>query len=137
MCPQALPLWNTQGEAAFLLSYLYNQSISVSSNISSYTYKPAAQDPRTTEDCLFLDVVVPKKIFDRGQKAPTRKNLAPVLVWIYGGGYVAGEKSSSDASGLVHRSMAGGDDGIVFVSLNYRVSIIYSKSIIGTHSRSL
>ncbi|KAJ5308604.1 hypothetical protein N7508_003983 [Penicillium antarcticum] len=121
VCPQAAPVWNTQGAPAFLLGYLYNQTISVPSNVSAYQYKPTKQDPRTTEDCLFLDVVVPKKIFDRGQNKTSRKNLAPVLVWIYGGGYVAGEKSSSDATGLVQRSMAGGEQGLVFVSLNYRL----------------
>ncbi|KAJ5758315.1 uncharacterized protein N7511_007009 [Penicillium nucicola] len=122
VCPQATPLWSSQGAALFVLGYLEGQSVSVPSNVSAFQYKPAKQDPRTTEDCLFLDVVVPKKIFDRGQnKTARRKNLAPVLVWIYGGGYVAGEKSSSNASGLVQRSMAGGDEGIVFVSLNYRL----------------
>ena len=35
-----------------------------------------------SEDCLFLDVIVPKAIFDR-RSGPSG---APVLVWIYGGG---------------------------------------------------
>ena len=34
-------------------------------------------DPRTTEDCLFLDVHVPKAIFD----AQGQGKGAPVLVW--------------------------------------------------------
>lgn len=87
-------------------------------------------DPRTTEDCLFLDVVVPQKIFDRAKQhtdhgqhksfVPKHK-LAPVLVWIYGGGYVGGEKSSNDPTGLIERSQVVGD-GVVYVALNYRVS---------------
>jgi cholinesterase len=36
-------------------------------------------DPRTTEDCLVLDIIVPKAVFDR--KFSGRK--APVVVWIY------------------------------------------------------
>lgn len=33
-----------------------------------------------TEDCLFLDVVVPRSVFERKGRG------APVMVWIYGGG---------------------------------------------------
>jgi carboxylesterase type B len=117
-------LWSTNVQPAFLLSYFYNQSFSQSTNISSYGYKAAEQDPRTTEDCLFLDVVVPKDIFERtkNKTATSRKNLAPVLVWIYGGGYVGGDKSSSNPTGLIQRSRLGNNDGIVYVALNYRVS---------------
>jgi acetyl esterase/lipase len=43
----------------------------------------ASPDPRTTEDCLFLDVIAPETIFNQNTSAP-------VLVWIYGGGYVNG-----------------------------------------------
>ncbi|KAG0160836.1 hypothetical protein PDIDSM_5330 [Penicillium digitatum] len=86
MCPQAAPLWSADVQQPFLLSYFYNQSFSVSTNISSYEYKPAEQDPRTSEDCLFLDVVVPKKIFERtkAKGAASRKNLAPVLLGAFG-----------------------------------------------------
>lgn len=38
-----------------------------------------------SEDCLFLDVTVPKAIFD-GQSRGSAVGGAPVLVWIYGGG---------------------------------------------------
>jgi carboxylesterase type B len=123
ICPQASPLWSDI-QQAFLLTYFNNQPFTLSTNISAMTYKSAKPDPRTTEDCLFLDVVVPKKIFDRTKckDGKSRKNLAPVLVWIYGGGYVGGEKSGSDPTGLIQRSMGGHDDGIVYVALNYRVS---------------
>lgn len=102
---------------------LFGTTFTKSTNISSYPYNPPEPDPRTTEDCLFLDVVVPQKIFDRVQKKTSvpKSFLAPVLVWIYGGGYVGGDKSS-DASGLVKRSMNKGQEGVVFVALNYRVS---------------
>lgn len=36
-------------------------------------------DPRVTEDCLVLDVLVPKTVFDEQSKSKG----APVLVWIY------------------------------------------------------
>ncbi|KAJ5206443.1 Carboxylesterase type B [Penicillium cf. griseofulvum] len=123
ICPQAAPLWSTKVQPAFILSYFYGQSFSGSTNISSYKYKPAELDPRTTEDCLFLDVVVPRKVFERarGDSPESRKNLAPVLVWIYGGGYVGGEKGNLDPTGLIERSMRGNDDGIVYVAMNYRL----------------
>lgn len=130
ICPQASTIWEDDIEPAFLLSLLYNTTFTKSTNISSYPYEPAKMDPRTTEDCLFLDVVVPQKIFDRAKQhtdhgqhksfVPKHK-LAPVLVWIYGGGYVGGEKSSNDPTGLIERSQVVGD-GVVYVALNYRVS---------------
>lgn len=102
---------------------LYNTTFTQSTNISSYPYVPGKIDPRTSEDCLFLDVVVPKAIFDRGQHksgfVPKHK-LRPVLVWIYGGGYTGGDKSSSDPTGLIERSQVVGE-GIVYVAINYRV----------------
>ncbi|KAJ5606617.1 hypothetical protein N7510_009398 [Penicillium lagena] len=122
VCPSAEPIWEEDIAEPFLLSILYNTTFNQSTNISSYPYTPPKLDPRTTEDCLFLDVVVPKHIFDRAQNksyVPNSK-LAPVLVWIYGGGYTMGDKSSSDASGLVHRSTVSGD-GIIFVAMNYRL----------------
>lgn len=102
------------------MSYLNNEEFNGSTDISSYPYEPKKQDPRATEDCLFLDVVVPKKIFDKA--SDEKPKLAPVLVWIYGGGFTLGEKSNSDASGLIKRSFDDNGEGIVYVALNYRVS---------------
>lgn len=80
-------------------------------------------DPRTTEDCLFLDVVVPKKIFNRAQNKTLvpKQSLAPVVVWIFGGGFAQGDKTLTDPAGLLERSTAVGD-GVVYVAINYRVS---------------
>jgi hypothetical protein len=47
-----------------------------------------------------------------------------VLVWIYGGGYAAVDKSNDgmyDPAGLIRASQVTGDEGIVFVAFNYRV----------------
>src|ERR1700753_3884957 len=67
-------------------------------------------DPRTTEDCLFLDVVVPKAIFDNAGKG----SGAPVMVWIYGGGYTAGSESCfGNPAGLIARSQSSGTSGII------------------------
>lgn len=64
--------------------------------------------------------MAPKKIFDRAQN---KTSLAPVLVWIYGGGYTTGDKTKYDPTGLIQRSGENGD-GVVYVALNYRVSLL-------------
>ena len=99
-------------------------------------------DPRTSEDCLFLDVMVPTSIFNSAQaqqrKRGTPYNVecvpgepcqevpagAPVLVWIYGGGYTGGDKTSSgNAAGLIASSLQNGSEGVVFVAMNYRLGL--------------
>ena len=107
----------------FLLSLAEGVPFNKSTNISSYPYVPTKLDPRITEDCLFLDVIVPEKIFNRSGSArnSSTSRLAPVLVWIDGGGFVAGDKTQLNPAGLVHRSTVTGD-GVIFVSMNYRVS---------------
>ena len=65
---------------------------------------------RTTpsEDCLFLNVWTP------GISRPGAK--LPVMVWIHGGGFVNGGSSPAIYSGASFAR-----DGVVFVSLNYRL----------------
>lgn len=82
--------------------------------------------PEETEDCLFLDVMVPSKIFDSQLRHHSRgftTRGAPVLVWIYGGGFSAGWKHEQNATGLVTRSAIDNDEGIVYVAMNYRVGM--------------
>jgi carboxylesterase type B len=62
----------------------------------------------TGEDCLTLEIWTP----DPGA------NALPVMVWIYGGGYMIGSASSGAYSG---RHFA--RDGVVHVALNYRVGV--------------
>ena len=59
----------------------------------------------TREDCLTLDVTAPKGA-----------RRAPVMVWVYGGGNVAGATNlpSYDAAGFAR-------DGVVLVAMNYRL----------------
>ena len=111
ICPQANPAWLDIAEQ-FLSLYLAGQTqFNASSfNTSSSGGKPPPQDPRTTEDCLFLDVVVPKPIFDAAEK----DRGAPVLVWIYGGGYTTGSKSSwGNPAGLLARSETDNQPGVI------------------------
>ncbi|GFF44022.1 lipase 1 [Aspergillus udagawae] len=108
ICPQALPSWMPQSMSN-AISYVTNGSIT--------SMGPVLMDPRANEDCLFLDVVVPKKIFETSGK---KRKGAPVLVWIYGGGYTGGSKSgqgSGSPVGLLRR----GDNEFVYVAINYRL----------------
>ncbi len=73
---------------------------------------PFAHDdaPLTTtpsEDCLYANVWRPTK--------PTGKKL-PVMVWIYGGGFVNGGSSPK-----IYDGSAFARDGIIYVSFNYRL----------------
>lgn len=67
------------------------------------------RDAGASEDCLSLNVWVPSK--------PSTAKL-PVMVWIYGGGFVAGSTSEArqDGSHLAQQ-------GVVVVSMNYRLGI--------------
>lgn len=62
-----------------------------------------------SEDCLYLNVWTGAK---------TSHERRPVLVWIYGGGFVSG------GSGVpIYDGVATAKKGVVFVSINYRVGI--------------
>ncbi|KAI9866603.1 MAG: hypothetical protein M1813_001155 [Trichoglossum hirsutum] len=111
-CPQALPVW--------YLRALAELTGSGNPNASDSDLIPPA-DPREGEDCLFLDVLVPEKIF---AKAGNTGGLgAPVMVWIYGGGFTFGEKANSgNPAGLILRSQEGDKTGlgVIYVAINYR-----------------
>jgi len=66
-------------------------------------------DPGGSEDCLTLNVWVADKHVD--------PNL-PVMVWIYGGGFVAGTTSEARQNGY---NLA--QQGVIVVSMNYRLGI--------------
>jgi para-nitrobenzyl esterase len=63
----------------------------------------------SSEDCLYLNVWKPVN---------TGKKLLPVLVYYYGGGFVAGDGSEPRYDGA---SMA--EEGIVAVTVNYRLGV--------------
>ena len=64
---------------------------------------------RRSEDCLTLNVWTP---------AGAKHGSLPVMVWIYGGGFVSGSTSENRQDGqfLAHRD-------VVVVSMNYRMGI--------------
>jgi para-nitrobenzyl esterase len=67
------------------------------------------RDPEGSEDCLFLNVWVPAK-------RPGAK--LPVMVWIHGGGFVAGSSSEARQDGT---NLA--QQGVIVVSMNYRLGV--------------
>ena len=68
-----------------------------------------------TEDCLFLNVFAPSP--RRGHDAPD-PGPRPVMVWIHGGAFFAGESDDYDATRLVEQ----GD--VVLVTINYRLGAL-------------
>jgi para-nitrobenzyl esterase len=67
------------------------------------------RSPGISEDCLFLNVWTPAK---------SAKEKLPVLVYFYGGGFVAGDGSESRYDG---ESLA--KKGIVTLTVNYRLGV--------------
>ena len=78
-CPQAFPGW---AMAAF----------STIRDPDDGGIDAVSNNPPQSEDCLFLDVIVPRKVFRSSTRGGAK---APVLVWLYGGGYVSGMSVSS------------------------------------------
>ena len=97
-----------------------------------------------TEDCLFLDVATPKRLFDRVSVSPIQPGSddgAPVIIWMYPGGYSVGDKTIEGVGDttLLNASYAINPDGVIFVSINYRVSevtIICRVITIGAPAKS-
>ena len=86
ICPQAHPAWELIA-AVFDSDYLEGKSFNLSTTVAGLANESGSLpslDPRTTEDCLFLDVVVPQKILKSALSSTNLTSGAPVLVWIYG-----------------------------------------------------
>lgn len=81
ICPNVRPAWMVTS-AQNLYEYVATGTFPAANatNSSSSTISTRVEDPRETEDCLFLDVIVPESIFRRADQG----YRAPVLVWIHG-----------------------------------------------------
>lgn len=85
------------------------------------SYGPVCMQQRTTalmsEDCLYLNVWT---------KAESSTEKRPVMVWIHGGGWSSGASvnagSSSTAVTGTYDGEAFADNGVVLVSVNYRMN---------------
>ncbi|KAM0605735.1 hypothetical protein ACHAP0_008958 [Verticillium nonalfalfae] len=137
MCPAALPAWfglSAQYGAGSLsleelrIAYAELREMdpeNVSSDPEKFITDPGAT---TTEDCLLLDVTVPKSIWQRTLSGQEEAG-APVMVWIVGGGYTVGHKNDAgNPAGLIKRSQEDGSDGVIHVSINYRLGLFGRSS---------
>lgn len=88
--------------------------------IGGPTGPPPGPPAGQSEDCLVLDVSVPKAVYD-AQATGTLSNPVPVIVWIHGGGYIEGAKDLNNPARLIDESRRNGSPGIVFVAINYRL----------------
>jgi para-nitrobenzyl esterase len=70
------------------------------------------RSPAPSEDCLYLNVWTPAKL------GGSQHGKLPVLMYIYGGGFMAGDSSEKryDGAALARR-------GIVVVTVNYRLGV--------------
>ncbi|KAH7906561.1 Alpha/Beta hydrolase protein [Hygrophoropsis aurantiaca] len=85
------------------------------SPVSIYGYnKRQSTTPESSEDCLYLNVFVPGEI---PFEPITPDTGLPVLVWIHGGGYVAGYAEEFDGADLILDS----HNGAVVVIIQYRL----------------
>lgn len=118
MCPQAQPKWiDYAGASVGNLTQV---------PVLTVAELPAAA-PGSSEDCLFLDILVSEAIFnDRNTKK------APVVVFVHGGGYVESHKTASGSGiGLIQAAAEEGND-IVYVAINYRLGLFVR--IVLTHT---
>jgi acetylcholinesterase len=120
ICPQANPLWSAAASQFIASQFLglpaLNLTFSVPPANASSPVPP--QDPRESEDCLFLDVFVPEDVLSQAGQGYG----AAVLVWIYGGGYTAGNKNNNPA-GLLAASGNATNGDVIYVAMNYRTGV--------------
>ncbi|SPO04279.1 uncharacterized protein DNG_06962 [Cephalotrichum gorgonifer] len=128
-CPQGVPLW--QAKAVIPIEKYNNPNVpfTVEAWIEDIRKgqlpPPPANVTPPTEDCLFLDVHVPKRVL-RKAKNPSFKG-APVLFWIHGGGNVLASKTQFPIpaffpDGLMsHASTDEPAEDIIFIAINYRL----------------
>jgi para-nitrobenzyl esterase len=74
-------------------------------------WDPGYEQPIVNEDCLYLNVYVPRGDAPRGGKRP-------VLVWIHGGGFTGGAGQDTDPRKYAEAT------GAVFVTVNYRLGAV-------------
>ena len=116
ICSEALPGWITTA-----------QEVTTGGPITdyrNYTVKDIPPvDPRTSEDCLFLNVLASSAVYERRGNSTG----AAVLVWIHGGGFTAGWKEEfGDGQDFIALSAGYCDDGVVYVAINYRLGLFVS-----------
>ncbi|KAI1819286.1 carboxylesterase family protein [Xylaria intraflava] len=132
-CPQVSPCWLTT-QTAFTEAYLIGDVFdfnatndAIFANGACTTPQPrSARDPLESEDCLFLDVMVPRTIFEQRNNTTSK---APVLVYFFRGGFTTGAKNAfggfgGSSAGLIDSSRISSPDGLIYVAINYRLGAL-------------
>ncbi|RFN54486.1 carboxylesterase family protein [Fusarium flagelliforme] len=128
-CPQGIPLWQARAVKP-TAKYSNGKEFNLQNweaDIKNYTPTAGKPPPPTTEDCLFLDVHVPRKVLDNAKEG--KGCDTPVLVWIHGGGYILSSKNGwptpgFEPSGLLQHAKSFNENGLIFVALNYRLGAL-------------
>jgi para-nitrobenzyl esterase len=105
--PQPVTLW---ADVKPCTNFAKSPEQSKPNEFGVYTREFLIKDEPLSEDCLYLNVWT-------GAKVPTEKR--PVMVWIYGGGFVSGGTNVP-----IYDGEALAKKGIILVSLTYRVGIL-------------
>jgi para-nitrobenzyl esterase len=104
--PRPAPRWDGLRQAKRFAPSCWQ--VMTPSGIGPWTHEYVPQG-QVSEDCLYLNVWTP---------APDLRHRLPVLVWIPGGGFVAGSGSADVYNGAKLAA-----HGIVVVTINYRVGL--------------
>ena len=97
--PQAVPAWQGERDAS---------RFGADPAQMGWPRNGTAISKSSAEDCLYLNVWKPANA-SAGAKLP-------VMVWIYGGGFVAGSGSQPEYSGIPFAKQ-----GVILITFNYRV----------------
>jgi para-nitrobenzyl esterase len=71
--------------------------------------------PSTAEDCLFLNIYAPAASTSLSWE---RGGALPVMIWLHGGGFTAGDGGAYGPARLVH------DGNVIVVTINYRLGAL-------------
>ncbi|KAH9205609.1 Alpha/Beta hydrolase protein [Leptodontidium sp. 2 PMI_412] len=119
-CPQAQVGWVPFAEEFLkgfggVLDYKWRNEI----NPEDYGDMPDPIDG-VDEDCLTLDVMVPKTVWENRNN--DNADPAAVIVWIYGGGFIFGWKDQYGSPAGLFDAASGDDYGnVIYVAINYRL----------------
>uniref|UniRef100_A0A8D8LMI8 Acetylcholinesterase n=1 Tax=Cacopsylla melanoneura TaxID=428564 RepID=A0A8D8LMI8_9HEMI len=106
-----------------------------------YEYFPGFEgeemwNPNTnlSEDCLYLNIWAPQRLRIRHKTGEpnSKRHLAPVLVWIYGGGYMSGTATLD----IYNADIVAGTSDVIVVSIQYRVGafgFLYLNGLLPEH----
>lgn len=96
VCPQGTARWEIE-RILFVNAYVFGKG-----SVTAFADDPppginepspfSALDPCTSDDCLFLDVIVPINVYNEAFQ--NTSGGAPVVVWIYRGGFFTDPKES-------------------------------------------